>query len=108
MSNWDVSLEDVLGRVGLRELLDGVVTSAAAGARKPDPTPFRDALQLVGAGADEALHVGDSAAEDLAGARAAGIEGLLLIRDRAEAAPSGVGVIHSLDELAVHLDSPPR
>ena len=29
VSNWDVSLAEVLGRVGLGELLDRVVTSAA-------------------------------------------------------------------------------
>ena len=45
-----------------RGRLDGVVTSAAAGARKPDPAPFEAALEVAGCAADEALHVGDTPA----------------------------------------------
>ena len=37
VSNWDVSLHDVLRDTGLDALLDGVVTSAEIGAAKPDP-----------------------------------------------------------------------
>ena len=59
---------------GWRRLLDGVVTSAAVGARKPDPAIFAAALELAGCDPAEALHVGDTPAEDVAGARAAGIE----------------------------------
>src|SRR4051794_37157784 len=40
VSNWDISLEQVLDRCGLAELLDGAVSSAAAGARKPEPAIF--------------------------------------------------------------------
>lgn len=83
VSNWDVSLVDVLGRLGLRELLDGVVTSAAVGVGKPAPRIFERALAAAGAGAHEALHVGDSVREDVEGARAAGIEPVLVSRDRA-------------------------
>ena len=49
VSNWDCSLPDWLGPAGLVELVDGVVTSAAVGAAKPDPEPFRRALALAGA-----------------------------------------------------------
>lgn len=80
VSNWDVSLPGVLERVGLAGPLDGVVTSAGVGARKPDRTIFDRALELAGVGAAEAIHVGDSPREDVAGARAAGIEAVLLAR----------------------------
>jgi len=40
VSNWDVSLHEVLERIGLAPYLDGVVTSAEVGARKPDPAIF--------------------------------------------------------------------
>jgi putative hydrolase of the HAD superfamily len=80
VSNWDVSLPDVLERAGLGGLLDGVISSAAAGARKPDPAIFRAALELAGCEPDEALHVGDTPEEDIAGAQAAGIPALLLDR----------------------------
>ena len=98
VSNWDVSLDEVLGRTGLAGLLDGVVVSAVAGAAKPSPAIFNDALALAGAAAEDCLHVGDSLAEDVAGARAAGIEAVLLDRDGA-GQTDGVRVIATLDEL---------
>jgi putative hydrolase of the HAD superfamily len=80
VSNWDISLTDVLERCGVLEPLEGVVTSAAAGARKPDPAIFGVALGVAGVAASEAVHVGDTEEEDVAGARAAGIPVLLLDR----------------------------
>jgi putative hydrolase of the HAD superfamily len=80
VSNWDCSLPAVLARCGLEGALDGVVTSAEAGARKPDPAIFRFALRLADCSAAEAVHVGDTPEEDVAGARAAGIRALLLER----------------------------
>jgi putative hydrolase of the HAD superfamily len=80
ISNWDVSLPEVLDRCGLGGALDGVVTSAEAGVRKPDPAIFAPALELAGCAATEALYVGDTPAEDLAAARAAGIPALLIDR----------------------------
>jgi putative hydrolase of the HAD superfamily len=97
-SNWDVSLYDVLERIGLRPLLDGIVTSAEVGARKPAPAVFEQALAVAGADAADAVHVGDSVDEDVRGAIAAGIEPVLLSRDGREA-PPGVRRITSLAEL---------
>src|SRR3954449_6957461 len=74
VSNWDVSLHDVLERTSLRALVDAVVTSAEVGAAKPDPAIFRTALARLGAGAEGAVHVGDSLDFDVAGACAAGLE----------------------------------
>jgi putative hydrolase of the HAD superfamily len=97
VSNWDYALPRVLERCGLDGLLDGAVTSAGAGARKPDPAIFEPALALAGCGPDEALHVGDTAEEDVRGARAAGIRPLLLDRD------GNGGDISSLTEIREHL-----
>ena len=97
VSNWDCSLPSVLERVGLGESLDGVVSSAIAGARKPDPAIFRLALELAGVEPSQALHVGDTAEEDVEGARAAGIRSLLIDRDGND------GDISSLTEISEHL-----
>ena len=51
VSNWDVSLHDVLRALELEPLLDGILTSAGAGARKPAPAIFEQALALAGGGA---------------------------------------------------------
>ncbi len=76
VSNWDVGLHEHLAGLGLDRLVDAVVTSAEAGAPKPDPRIWRLALERLGT--ERAVHVGDSDA-DAEGARAAGL--------RFEAAP---------------------
>jgi putative hydrolase of the HAD superfamily len=98
VSNWDVSLHDVLERTRLRPLLDAVVTSAEFGAAKPDPAIFAHALELAGARAADAVHAGDDLEADVEGARAAGIEPVLVARD-GEAAPAGVRGIPTLEGL---------
>jgi len=50
-----------------------VVTSAQAGAPKPDPAVFTLALELLGVQPSRALHVGDSDADE-AGGSAAGMQ----------------------------------
>ncbi len=98
VSNWDVSLLEVLELTGLAPLLDGVVTSAAAGAAKPAAPIFRHALALAGVAPGEALHVGDSLTEDIHGARDCGIPSVLLSR-AGDDGPPGVATIAGLHEL---------
>ena len=111
VSNWDASLAGVLARVGLGALLDGVVTSAAAGARKPQPAIFEQALELAGVAAERAVHVGDSLEEDVAGARAAGIAAVWVNRPRPPgasrlcAAATEVTTVTSLSELAAAIST---
>lgn len=97
-SNWDASLPRTLGGLGLLDQLDGVVASAQCRAPKPHPGVFRAALELAGAPPEAALHVGDSLEEDVAGARGAGIEPVLIVRD-GRPAPDGVRVVRSLRHL---------
>jgi putative hydrolase of the HAD superfamily len=113
VSNWDASLEAVLVAIGLRAELDVVVSSGAYGAAKPDPAIFAEGLRRVGAEPDQALHVGDSIYEDVAGARAAGIEPVLLLRDGHRSAPQladesseGIRTIGSLSEVVGLIDEP--
>lgn len=97
VSNWDWSLPEWLERAGLAELVDGVVSSAAVGSAKLSPRIFRVALDLAGVAPEQALHVGDSVASDVEGARAAGVRAVLIARSGA--APEGLEAIRSLEEL---------
>jgi putative hydrolase of the HAD superfamily len=80
-SNWDASLDSVLDRVGLLQLVDGVVNSAATGHAKPDGRLLDRALALAGVAPDAAVHVGDSFREDVGAALSAGVRPVLLARD---------------------------
>ena len=98
-SNWDCSLPEWLEGAGLWELVDGAASSAVVGEAKPAPAVFDEALRIAGVGAHDAIHVGDSVDNDIAGARAAGIRALLV--DRSDApAPGGVETVRSLGEVA--------
>jgi putative hydrolase of the HAD superfamily len=100
VSNWDVSLHDVLAETELAPLLDGVVTSAEVGSAKPDRAIFARGLELAGVRADETLHVGDSVEHDVAGASAAGIAAVLVARNGdVPSLPRGVPAIPSLRPL---------
>jgi HAD superfamily hydrolase (TIGR01509 family) len=72
VGNWDLRLPEHLERLGLAPFFSAVVSSASAGAAKPDPRPFLAALELVAVSPERALHVGDSPADE-DGARAAGL-----------------------------------
>jgi putative hydrolase of the HAD superfamily len=99
VSNWDVSLHERLQETGLAELVDGAVASAELGHAKPDRAIFEHALALAGAGAEAALHAGDSIEADVEGALAAGLRAVLVARDGHPGPPLGVPVVSSLAEL---------
>jgi FMN phosphatase YigB (HAD superfamily) len=111
VSNWDAGLEGLLTELGLRSALDAVVSSGAFGVAKPDPAIFLEALRRTDVAPQHAVHVGDSLVDDVSGARAAGIEPVLLARDGADgtrgpvpvSAPPDVRVIRSLGELGPNL-----
>jgi putative hydrolase of the HAD superfamily len=96
VSNWDISLREVLERCGLMDHLDGAVSSAEVAAPKPDPALLFAGCEMAGCGPGEALMVGDTPAEDTAAAEAAGMRSLLV--DRA-----GGGDIASLAEVAARV-----
>jgi putative hydrolase of the HAD superfamily len=72
VANWDCALPEHLERAGLDRFFDTVVTSARAGAAKPDPAIFELALAELAAESSHALHVGDDPVDEQ-GARAAGM-----------------------------------
>jgi HAD superfamily hydrolase (TIGR01549 family) len=78
VSNSDGRIARFLEHAGLLPLLDHVVDSGVEGIEKPDPAIFRIALERAGLAPHEVVHVGDIYEIDVAGARAAGIEGVLV------------------------------
>ncbi len=72
VSNWDVGLHEYLAQLELAPLLDAVVTSAEAGAPKPEPSVWTLALERLGVEPEQTVHIGDSEA-DAEGARAVGM-----------------------------------
>jgi putative hydrolase of the HAD superfamily len=97
VSNWDVSLHEVLARTGLAPLVDDVLTSAEEGEAKPGTRMLRRALDEAGVAPQDAVHVGDSVEHDVAGALAAGMRAVLLDREGARPdVPAGVAVVSDL------------
>jgi putative hydrolase of the HAD superfamily len=72
VSDWDIGLREQLAKVGLDHLFDVVLTSAEAGAPKPEPALFREALSRLRVEPGRAVHVGDGDT-DRDGAGAAGL-----------------------------------
>jgi putative hydrolase of the HAD superfamily len=72
VSDWDIGLEEQLAKIGVDHLFDSIVTSAEAGAPKPEPALFEAALDRLGVAPGRALHVGDGDG-DRKGASAAGM-----------------------------------
>jgi putative hydrolase of the HAD superfamily len=76
VSNFDQRLPDNLAGLGLAGRLRAIVLPAHAGAAKPDPRIFAQALAALGLAAGDTVYVGDDAERDLEGARAAGLRAL--------------------------------
>jgi putative hydrolase of the HAD superfamily len=81
VSNWDSYLPKLLEALDLAKFFRVVAVSAIEETGKPDAEIFHRACRRLGVDPREALHVGDSVAEDFDGARAAGLSALLLDRD---------------------------
>jgi putative hydrolase of the HAD superfamily len=78
ISNSNGSVRALLERVGLLRWLEFVLDSSVIGVEKPDPRIFRLALERLGLAPDEAVYVGDIYSVDVLGARAAGMQAVLL------------------------------
>jgi putative hydrolase of the HAD superfamily len=89
-SNWDWDLDEALARAGLDQLVDVLVTSARAGARKPHPRIYRHTLERCGVAPGQALFVGDSWGPDVEGPLAVGLRPVHVWR---EGEPHTVGSV---------------
>jgi putative hydrolase of the HAD superfamily len=79
VSNGQRDLEEFVAHHGLD--VDTAVGSAAFGRTKPHPSIFLAALERLDAEPQAAAMVGDSYADDIAGARSLGMQAFLLDRD---------------------------
>jgi putative hydrolase of the HAD superfamily len=110
-SNWGWELEAFLRQVGLVDLIDSIVTSARAGARKPHPAIFLAAMEALGVAAEDAVFVGDSWGPDVRGPQEIGMTPVHLWRageragQRPPPLPTGAHRIAELSELPGLLSS---
>ena len=81
ISNFDSRLFSILRGLGIADFFDTVTISSLARAAKPAARIFQQALEKHAVDPAEALHVGDSERDDVKGAQAAGLTGVLLSRD---------------------------
>jgi putative hydrolase of the HAD superfamily len=78
VSNSEGRLDELFDNLGLTGVFDQVIDSHHVGVEKPDPRIFRLVLDRFGVAPPAALHVGDTFATDVVGARAAGMQVALL------------------------------
>lgn len=102
VSNSDGRVEEALEAAGLRHYFDVVIDSAVVGVEKPDPRIFQAALDRLGVVPEEALYVGDLYQVDVVGARAAGMEAVLLGGPKTGTSLE-CHTAHSIGELVDHL-----
>lgn len=78
ISNANGTVRAKLERVGLAGYFEAILDSHEEGIEKPDPRIFKRAMERLGARPEDSLYVGDFYHIDVVGARAAGMEAVLL------------------------------
>ena len=96
ISNWDDRLRPLLSALGLADSFETIIVSCEAGASKPATAIFQKAAEQLGVPPHTILHVGDSFAMDVEGARTAGLKAVQIER---KAPPAQHGQITSLGDL---------
>ena len=104
LTNLQTEVNSMCRELGIADYLDFTVTSAEAGADKPQPPIFLKALELARVKPGEAIHVGDQYQNDVLGARGVGISPILLDRTDYYAEITDCPRIHSLVEISKYLD----
>jgi putative hydrolase of the HAD superfamily len=81
ISNFDARLLGILNGLGAGQWFDEFFISSRVGYAKPDRRIFAAALGRHGLNPENAVHIGDSEANDLRGALDAGLRGILVARN---------------------------
>jgi len=96
ISNWDERLRPLLRLLRLDRFFETVVVSCDRGHPKPSPLIFREAARSLRLPPESILHVGDSFAMDVRGARAAGFRAVHLQRNCAKPGKQAIGSLADL------------
>jgi|TARA_R110002096_G_scaffold22675_26_gene72799 FMN phosphatase YigB (HAD superfamily) len=105
VSNFDhgETARAILARDGAATFFDRIVISDEYGWRKPYPGIFTDTLAMLGIAPQDALYVGDSVADDVVGAKGAGLD-VAWVNATDSALPASVPnadfVVRAIPELA--------
>ena len=99
VSNVDKDIKPLLENLGIGRYLGVVLTSKDAGATKPEPRIFHEAVKRAGVSAADSLYIGDQYEIDVLGARGAGLKALLLDREDYSQEVPAAEKIKSLGEL---------
>jgi HAD superfamily hydrolase (TIGR01549 family) len=106
ISNSAGTVRDDLAAFDLLRFFEVVVDSTEVGAEKPDPLPFRVALEQFGLPGAACWYVGDGLYNDVLGSRAAGYaDGVLLDRFSSYRAVPGISRIERLTQLVSLLEA---
>ncbi len=97
VSNWDDRLRPLLDALRLSKYFEAIIVSCEAAFSKPSPVIFQHASKKLGMAPEFILHVGDSMEQDVAGAKSAGFQAVLLERGAEKAKRDGQ--IQSLAQL---------
>jgi HAD superfamily hydrolase (TIGR01549 family) len=101
VTNTERDLLEAIEHFGLSRFVVAVAASFEVGVMKPSPRIYKHALAQAGTDPSDAVMVGDSYHDDVRGAQAAGIIGILL--DRSGASTKPAPTIRSLAELPAAL-----
>ena len=93
-----------LARHGLLAAVDAIVFCTDVGWRKPHPTPFRRALDILDVPAKEAVFVGDDPVWDVEASNGAGVRPILLANRAHPSNPSQVALAASLPEVLAKIE----
>lgn len=99
ISNWDSRLRHILDELELSPYFETIVISALVGATKPHPQIFQAALERMGVGPHQAVHIGDNPDEDVKGPLALGMDAILIVREGPAPPVDGAPTVRSLREI---------
>jgi putative hydrolase of the HAD superfamily len=101
----DDQLAHLIEVAGLRDHFDSLLSSEAAGACKPDPAIYAEALRRADCAPADAVFVGDTLAQDVAGANRVGLRSVLIWHRDDKPPPEGdVAPAHVIRRIPQVLD----